>query len=94
MRQHVHSLRQGFFTIRLDGSLVLADLNEHSGEWMRAEMADVWLGLSRSAMRKWMEKAGCGAYGQGSSTLPRGALRPARVIGSGLHSALLSVDPW
>ena len=44
--------------LRPGGRLVLTDLDAHSYEWMKAEMADVWLGFERSQVRSWLEQAG------------------------------------
>ena len=44
--------------LRPGGRLVLTDLDAHSYEWMKAEMADVWLGFERSQVREWLEQAG------------------------------------
>lgn len=40
------------------GRFVLTDMDEHAEEWMRAEMADLWLGFSRDSVRAWMLEAG------------------------------------
>jgi len=40
------------------GRLVLTDADEHHHEWMREEMADVWLGFDRGQIRRWFEEAG------------------------------------
>jgi len=37
---------------------VITDLDTHNHEWMRDEMADVWLGFERSQMHLWLEQAG------------------------------------
>ncbi len=44
--------------LRPGGRLVLTDLDSHSEEWMRAEMADVWLGFDRAQVREWLGQAG------------------------------------
>ncbi len=44
--------------LRPGGRLVLTDLDSHSEEWMRAEMADVWLGFDRGQVREWLGQAG------------------------------------
>ncbi|MFQ6058858.1 MAG: class I SAM-dependent methyltransferase [Anaerolineae bacterium] len=40
------------------GRLVLTDADEHHHEWMREEMADVWLGFDRGQIQRWFEEAG------------------------------------
>jgi len=44
--------------LRPGGRLVITDLDTHTHEWMRDEMADVWLGFERSQVRLWFEQAG------------------------------------
>jgi arsenite methyltransferase len=43
--------------LRPGGRLVITDLDCHSHEWMRDEMADVWLGFEREQVRGWLEQA-------------------------------------
>lgn len=38
--------------------LVLTDMNAHDETWMRAELADVWLGFARSDVQGWLTEAG------------------------------------
>jgi len=40
------------------GRLVLTDVDQHEHAWMREEMANVWLGFERSAVRGWLRAAG------------------------------------
>jgi len=40
------------------GRLVLTDLDQHKHMWMREEMADVWLGFERGAVKRWLRAAG------------------------------------
>jgi len=40
------------------GRVVITDADEHNHEWMRVEMADVWLGFDRGQIRRWFEEAG------------------------------------
>lgn len=40
------------------GRVVITDADEHDHEWMRTEMADVWLGFDRGQVRRWLEAAG------------------------------------
>jgi arsenite methyltransferase len=44
--------------LRPGGKLVLIDLDTHTEEWMRTEMADVWLGFDRGQVREWLLAAG------------------------------------
>ena len=44
--------------LRPGGRLLLTDIDEHDEEWMRAEMADVWLGFPRVVAREWLVTAG------------------------------------
>ncbi len=40
------------------GMLLLTDLDKHDHEWMRAEMADLWLGFARGEVESWLHDAG------------------------------------
>lgn len=40
------------------GTLVVTDLFQHSNEWMREEMADIWLGFTAEEVACWMQDAG------------------------------------
>lgn len=40
------------------GRLVITDLDRHNHEWMRAEMADVWMGFDRTQVEEWYRAAG------------------------------------
>jgi ubiquinone/menaquinone biosynthesis C-methylase UbiE len=40
------------------GRLVITDLDQHEHTWMREEMADVWLGFQRGAVKAWLRAAG------------------------------------
>ncbi|MGB8214028.1 MAG: arsenite methyltransferase [Anaerolineales bacterium] len=44
--------------LRPGGRLVITDMDAHKYEWLRTEMADVWLGFERAQMREWFEQAG------------------------------------
>jgi ubiquinone/menaquinone biosynthesis C-methylase UbiE len=45
-------------TLRPAGRLVLTDMDSHDHEWLKAKMADLWLGFDREQMRAWFEQAG------------------------------------
>ena len=51
IREMVRMLRPG-------GRLVITDMDTHTNEWLKTEMADLWLGFDRDEIRKWFEKAG------------------------------------
>ena len=40
------------------GRLVITDLDRHDDEWMRAEMADVWMGFDRAQVEEWYRASG------------------------------------
>ena len=40
------------------GRLVITDMDSHTHEWLKREMADVWLGFERSQVSTWLEQAG------------------------------------
>jgi ubiquinone/menaquinone biosynthesis C-methylase UbiE len=40
------------------GRLVITDMDRHEREWLRDEMADVWLGFERADLRAWFREAG------------------------------------
>jgi ubiquinone/menaquinone biosynthesis C-methylase UbiE len=44
--------------LRPVGQLILTDMDQHHEEWMRAEMADVWLGFSRAQVQAWLQEVG------------------------------------
>ncbi|MFQ6089556.1 MAG: class I SAM-dependent methyltransferase [Candidatus Methanofastidiosia archaeon] len=44
--------------LREGGKLVISDLDEHENEWVKEEMADLWLGFERRDVRKLFEDAG------------------------------------
>jgi ubiquinone/menaquinone biosynthesis C-methylase UbiE len=44
--------------LRPGGRLVITDLDAHNHEWMKAEMADYWLGFERLQIHAWFEEAG------------------------------------
>lgn len=44
--------------LRPGGRLVITDMDTHPYEWLKTEMADIWLGFDRLQLRKWFEQAG------------------------------------
>ena len=52
------AIREMVRTLRPGGRLVLTDMDSHDHEWLKTEMADVWLGFDRARIRTWFEQAG------------------------------------
>lgn len=52
------ALKEMARTLKPGGRLVITDMERHDNEWMREEMADIWLGFERQEMAEWLEKAG------------------------------------
>ena len=44
--------------LRPGGRLIITDMDAHTYEWLKTEMADVWLGFERGQVREWFEMAG------------------------------------
>lgn len=40
------------------GRLVITDMDSHSHDWMREEMADLWMGFDRPQLAEWFRQAG------------------------------------
>jgi HAD superfamily hydrolase (TIGR01509 family) len=51
IREMARSLKPG-------GCLVITDMDAHNHTWMKAEMADVWLGFERRQVERWFQQAG------------------------------------
>ncbi len=72
------AIKELFRVLKPNGRLVLTDLDAHDQEWMRAEMADRWLGFDRQDIHDWYTAAGLTdvmidfADGRCSSTSPDG----------------------
>jgi ubiquinone/menaquinone biosynthesis C-methylase UbiE len=52
------AIREMTRLLRPGGRLIITDSDTHPYEWMRAEMADVWLGFDREQIRTWYHEAG------------------------------------
>jgi ubiquinone/menaquinone biosynthesis C-methylase UbiE len=68
------------------GKLCLIDLDTHDHTWQREQMADLWLGFERDAIRKWLAEAGlteidvdC-AEGTCNACGPDGTVKPLSIF--------------
>jgi ubiquinone/menaquinone biosynthesis C-methylase UbiE len=49
------AIREMVRILRPAGRLVITDMDSHTYEWMKSEMADPWLGFDRGPIREWYE---------------------------------------
>ncbi len=52
------AIREAARLLRSGGRLVITDVDQHQEEWMRTEMADLWLGFDREQVAGWFRTAG------------------------------------
>ena len=52
------ALQEMHRVIRPGGTVTIIDFQSHQEEWMREELAHVWLGFSKDELEQWFERAG------------------------------------
>jgi arsenite methyltransferase len=52
------AIREMVRILRPAGRLVITDMDAHPHEWLKTEMADLWLGFKREQVRQWFDEAG------------------------------------
>jgi ubiquinone/menaquinone biosynthesis C-methylase UbiE len=52
------AIEEMYRIIKKDGTLIISDVEEHTGEWARTEMFDEWLGFSNNQIQKWLTEVG------------------------------------
>ncbi len=56
------ALREMFRVIKPGGTVTIIDFQSHQEEWMRDELAHVWLGFSKEELEEWFIAAGFEAF--------------------------------
>jgi ArsR family transcriptional regulator len=56
--QPLQTLKEVSRVLKRGGNLLLADLLPHGEDWVRAKLADQWLGFSHSELDEWLNAAG------------------------------------
>jgi len=51
------AIREMVRILKTDGRVVLSDLEEHEEEWLKTEMADIWLGFRPQKVKEWFRQA-------------------------------------
>ena len=51
------AIREMVRILRPAGRLIITDMDVHNYEWLKTEMADLWLGFERSQIREWFSQA-------------------------------------
>jgi ubiquinone/menaquinone biosynthesis C-methylase UbiE len=52
------AIREMVRILRPAGRLAITDMDAHNHEWLKTEMADLWLGFEREQIKRWFDDAG------------------------------------
>lgn len=52
------AIQEMYRVLKKNGTVVISDVEEHTGAWARTEMHDEWLGFSHSQLEDWLRAAG------------------------------------
>lgn len=52
------AIKEMFRILKVGGTIVITDVEEHDGEWAKEEMFDIWLGFNFKQLATWYADAG------------------------------------
>lgn len=52
------AIKEFYRILKTQGRIVLSDINRHNYQWTKVEKSDIWLGIERSELKRWLLDAG------------------------------------